>query len=605
MRDSNEQLHAMRHSMAHIMAAALQSLYPAAQFGVGPVIDNGFYYDVKLPQPLSDKELSSLKKAMHKIIAADLPIERFEMPIDLAIQYFTEQNQPYKVELLKDLQQHGTTNLKEISKDDVGIDEGVEKITTVSLYRIGDFTDLCRGPHLERTGQAGVFKLDKLAGAYWRGDEKRDQLQRIYGLAFEKKIDLEEYISAVTEAAKRDHRKLGKELDLFTFSDLVGAGLPLYTPRGTVILDELKDMLREIGRKHGMQFVSTTHLAKIELYETSGHAAKFGDELFEVASHHHQSFVMKPVSCPHHTQIYSSRPRSYRDLPLRLAEITMQYRDEKPGEIGGLTRTRGFTVDDGHIFCRVDQIKDEAKLLVEIIRDFYTSMGLWGKHWVSLSLRDQKNKSGYIGEEADWDEAEKMLAELAGAESLDAKPMPGEAAIYGPKLDFMFVDALGRERQLATIQLDFAMPKRFELTYTDNEGRDQTPVMIHRAILGSFERFMAILIEHFAGHFPVWLAPEQVRVIPVSEKAAEYAKQVRDRLFAANTRVQLDDSNESLGKRIRAAEVFKVPYTLVVGEREAESGEVAVRQAKLGDQGTLTLDAFVEKITSEIKQRSV
>lgn len=600
-----EKIHAMRHSAAHVLAAAVQKLYPEAQFGVGPVVDHGFYYDVKLANTLTEADLTKLEKEMKSIIKQDLPIQREEWGIEQAIEFFEAQSQPYKVELLRDLQQHGTTKLKDFKSEDVGIDESAEKITTVSVYRIGHFVDLCRGPHAQSTGEIGAYKLNKLAGAYWRGDEKRDQLQRVYGLAFNTQAELDKHLEEVRLALERDHRKLGKELDLFTFSDLVGSGLPLYTPRGTVIMDSLKDALRQIGRKYGMQFVSIPHIAKRDLYETSGHAAKFGDELFEVHSHYDQQFVMKPVNCPHHTQIYASRPRSYRDLPIRMAEMTMQYRDEKPGELGGLTRTRGFTVDDGHVFCRVDQIHEEAKLLVHIIKEFYTSFGLWGKHWVSLSLRDPANPDAYVGDMKDWDEAEAMLAQLAAEEGLEAKPMAGEAAIYGPKLDFMFVDALGRERQLATIQLDFAMPKRFGLTYVDQAGAEQTPVMIHRAILGSIERFMAILIEHYAGAFPTWLAPEQVRILPVSEKFLDYAQTVRDRLFQAGVRVELDSSNESLGKKIRAAELYKVPYTLILGEREVESGSVAVRRYGEGDLGAMKAEDFVAKITTEISERSV
>ncbi|MCC7543173.1 threonine--tRNA ligase [bacterium] len=601
----DEKLHAMRHSAAHVLAAAIQKLYPEAQFGVGPVIDNGFYYDVRTDQPLTESDLKQVEKEMRNIIRRNLPMKREEWSIDRAIDYFKEHKQPYKVELLQDLQQHGTTKLKDFKSEDLGLGNSDEKITTITIYKTGDFVDLCKGPHADSTGEVGAFKLNKLAGAYWRGDEKRDQLQRIYGLGFETQAQLDEYLQELEDVAKRDHRKLGQELDLFTFSDLVGPGLPLYTPRGTLVMESLKDALRQIGQKYGMQFVSIPHIAKRDLYEVSGHAAKFGNELFEVHSHFVQDFVMKPVNCPHHTQIYAARPRSYRDLPIRMAEMTMQYRDEKPGEIGGLTRTRGFTVDDGHVFCRVDQIQEEVKVLVRIIKEFYSGFGLWGKHWVSLSLRDPNNMDGYVGELSDWEEAERMLADLAREEALDAKPMPGEAAIYGPKLDFMFVDALGRERQLATIQLDFAMPKRFGLTYVDQSGAEQTPVMIHRAILGSFERFMAIIIEHYAGAFPVWLAPEQVRVLPVSEKYVEYGRTAFETLRSAGVRVEIDDTNESLGKRIRNAELFKVPYSLVVGEREAENSTVAVRKYGEGDQGVMKLDEFVAKITTEIKERTV
>jgi threonyl-tRNA synthetase len=409
----------------------------------------------------------------------------------------------------------------------------------------------------------------------------------------------------LVEAEKRDHRKLGQELDLFVFSDMVGPGLPMYTPRGTVIMNQLKEVLNEIGRDNDMESVSIPHLAKLDLYKTSGHADKFEDELFRVQSHYKQEFILKPVNCPHHTQIYSSRPRSYKDLPIRYIEQTMQYRDEKPGQIGGLQRTRGFTVDDGHTFCTVDQIQKEADLIAEVIEKFYRNLGLWGDHWVSLSVRDPKTPEAYIGDPDDWQLAEEMLQKVSDDRGLDAKRMEGEAALYGPKLDFMFKDALGRETQLATIQLDFAMPKRFELTYTDKDGSDKSPVMIHRAILGSFERFMMLLIEHFAGAFPLWLAPEQVRIIPVSDKFNEYAKSVHEKLHKEGVRVKLDDDSESLGKRIRTAEKLKVPMIMVVGEKEQDSNSVAIRRHGVGDEGSKDLDEAVNSILEEISTRKV
>ena len=379
----------------------------------------------------------------------------------------------------------------------------------------------------------------------------------------------------------------------------------MYTPRGTEIMNQLKEALNEIGRDNDMQSVSVPHLAKLDLYKTSGHADKFEDELFRVQSHYKQEFILKPVNCPHHTQIYSSRPRSYKDLPIRYIEQTMQYRDEKPGQIGGLQRTRGFTVDDGHTFCTVDQIQKEADLIAEVIEKFYQNLGLWGDHWVSLSVRDPKTPEAYIGDPDDWQLAEEMLQKVSDDRGLGAKRMEGEAALYGPKLDFMFKDALGRETQLATIQLDFAMPKRFELSYTDKDGSDKSPVMIHRAILGSFERFMMILIEHFAGAFPLWLAPEQVRVLPISEKFVDYAGQIKDQLRQAGIRVTLDDSNESLGKRIRNSELYKIPYTVIVGEKEQESGTLAVRKYSQGDLGSSNVEEFITTLVENIKNKSL
>jgi len=604
-------LHPMRHSLAHITATAVQHLWPDAKFGVGPVVENGFYYDIDLGDAkVSEDDFERIETEMRKVIEANDTFDRFELPVDKAIDWAKETKQPYKEELLNDLKRAGTTVAKDLDADELGtITEGDAVIENVSFYKNGDFTDLCRGPHVESTGKVGAFKLMRIAGAYWRGNEKNPQMQRLYGVAFATEKELRQHLNMLEEAKKRDHRKLGQELDLFTFSDLVGSGLPLYTPRGTILIEELKNALRDISRQHDMQLVSSPHIAKIDLYETSGHAAKFAGELFQVQSHYDQEFVMKPVSCPHHTQIYAARPRSYRELPLRYIEQTMQYRDEKPGQIGGLQRTRGFTVDDGHTFCRVDQIRQEASTLVEVVRDFYESVGLWGTHWVSLSVRDSGSPENYIGTPEDWDTAERMLEEVAEEYKLDAKRMEGEAAIYGPKLDFMFQDALGRETQLATIQLDFAMPKRFELTYTDEKGEQQPPVMIHRAILGSFERFIMLLIEHFAGKFPVWLAPEQVRLLTVNqeEKTVEFADKMLKQAKDLGLRVTVDNDNESVGKKIRNAELMKVPYTIVVGEKEIESGKVVPRVRSDMEvkkpHDSHDIENFLKTVANEAKSR--
>ncbi len=603
---SDAKLEKIRHSLAHIMAASVQKLYPEAKFGVGPVIENGFYYDISVEQSFDPASLKQIQKEMKKLIGKKLEFVREEWPIDEAIKYFRAEGQDFKVELLNDLKTKGTTAVSDAGDSDL-VDNSVDKITTVSVYKTGDFTDLCRGPHVKNTSEIDVdsFKLDKVAGAYWRGNENNPQMQRIYGVAFENKAGLELYQQMVIEAEKRDHRKLGQQLDLFTFSDLVGPGLPLYTPKGTVLINQLKAALNEISNKYDMEPVSIPHLAKLDLYKISGHADKFEDELFKVQSHYKQEFVLKPVNCPHHTQIYASRPRSYRDLPIRYIEQTMQYRDEKPGQIGGLQRTRGFTVDDGHTFCRVDQIKQEAEMIAEIIEAFYKNLGLWGNHWVSLSVRDPKKPEAYIGDSADWDQAEAMLKEIAEERELDAKRMEGEAAIYGPKLDFMFKDALGRETQLATIQLDFAMPKRFGLVYTDETGKEKQPVMIHRAILGSFERFIMLLIEHFAGAFPVWLAPEQVRVLAVSDKFNHYAKEVSLKLKEAGVRVSMDDSSESLGKKIRNVEMMKVPYVLIVGENEQKARSVSIRRYGKGDEGQQKLNVFITTLLKNITDKSL
>jgi threonyl-tRNA synthetase len=586
---NEEQLHIMRHSLAHITAAAVQRLWPEAKFGVGPVVDNGFYYDIDLGEiKISEANFPKIEKAMRGIIEYGDTFERIEMPIDQAIDWSKHNNQPYKEELLNDLKRSGTTVAKEIDADELGLaTDGESAVESVTFYKNGNFIDLCRGPHASNAKEiSGAFKLMRVAGAYWRGKEGNPQMQRLYGVAFATQAELDEYLEKLEQAKLRDHRKLGQELDLFTFSDLVGSGLPMYTPRGTVIIDQLKAVLKDISKRYNMLAVSIPHLAKIELYETSGHAAKFSDELFFVKSHYDQEFVLKPVNCPHHTQIYASSPRSYRDLPLRYIEQTMQYRDEKPGAIGGLQRTRGFTVDDGHTFCRPDQIEEEASMIVEVIQQFYTSIGLWGKHWVSLSLSDKNAPEKYIGEPDDWVLAEKMLVDVAEKYKLGAKRMEGEAAIYGPKIDFMFQDALGRETQLATIQLDFAMPKRFGLKYTDQNGQDKHPVMIHRAILGSFERFIMLLIEHYAGWFPFWLAPEQVRILTINDTVDDYVKEVEDVLRGTllmkpikygDVRFTVDNRNESLGKKIREATNWKIPVQLIIGQKDKDAREVSVR----------------------------
>lgn len=606
-----DQLHAQRHSLAHIMATAVQHLWPEAKFGVGPVVENGFYYDVDLGETkVSDEDFGKIEAEMKKVIAENQPFERFERPVDEAITWAQENKQPYKEELLNDLKRAGTTVAKDLDAAELGtIAEGDAQVENASFYKNGDFTDLCRGPHAESTGKVGAFKLMRVSGAYWRGKEDNAQMQRIYGVAFATEDELKKYLELLEEAKKRDHRKLGQELDLFTFSDLVGPGLPLYTPRGTVLIEEIKGALREISRQYDMLQVSIPHLAKLDLYKLSGHADKFEEELFRVSSHYNQEFILKPVNCPHHTQIYASRPRSYRDLPLRYVEQTMQYRDEKPGQLGGLQRTRGFTVDDGHTFCRVDQIEEEATTLTQIIHDFYSMLELWGDHWVSLSVRDPQKPDAYIGDPKDWDDAEAMLANVSEKMGLEAKRMEGEAAIYGPKLDFMFKDALGRETQLATVQLDFAMPKRFKLAYIDADGQEKTPVMIHRAILGSFERFIMLLIEHFGGKFPVWLAPEQIRVATLNQEddIVAFAQKLVDDGKALGLRVTLDSTGESVGKKIRSAETMKVPYTLVIGGKEVRSGVVnpRIRQDMqvIAAHPELTVQEFLQSVANEAKSR--
>lgn len=566
----------IRHSLAHLLAMAVVEEDPKAKLAIGPAIENGFYYDFELSKPLGIEDLPKLEKKIKHYIKQNLEFKQLK---DTELK-----DQPYKDELIKELKEKGET---------------------LSFYQSGDFVDLCSGPHIKSTNEIDpkAFKLTKVAGAYWKGDEKNTMLTRIYGVAFESKEELDEYLKMQEEAEKRDHRKLGKELGLFTFSDLVGSGLPMFTPKGTILRKELFNRLSNISKKYGVEQVEIPHIAKRKLYEISGHADKFGDELLKVVGHYDE-FVMKPVNCPHHTQIYDSRPRSYRDLPIRFMESTMMYRDEKPGEISGLTRVRAITVDDGHIFCTVDQIKDEAKNVAHIIEEFYNSVGMYENYWVSLSVRDGDNLDKYIGEEKDWDKAESMLQELSDELKLDAKRVEGEAAIYGPKLDFVFKDAIGREWQLATIQIDFSMPKRFELTYTDKDGKEHTPAMIHRAILGSYERFMAIMIEHFAGAFPLWLSPVQVKVLPIADAHKEYAEEVYSKLKENDIRVELDESNETLGKKIRQGKLEKIPYLLVLGDKESQDKKVTVEGRK-DYKDTMSVDELVEKLEKEIKEKTL
>ncbi|MDA3815519.1 MAG: threonine--tRNA ligase [Patescibacteria group bacterium] len=588
----------LRHSTAHILASAVLEMFPEAKFAIGPAIENGFYYDFKLPRTLIPEDLEILEEKMKNLVKANLPFEKKQISIEEAIKHFNEAKQDYKVELLEELKNEGEKE--------------------VMVYKNGSFVDLCKGPHIESSGEINAqgFKLTNISGAYWKGDENREMLQRIYGVVFSDKKELKKHLLQVEEAKKRDHRKIGKELDLFCFSDLVGPGLPMFTPKGTIIIEELKKAVEETCRKYGFEKVITPHLAKIDLYKTSGHADKFAEELFHVSSKHKQELVIKPVQCPHQTQIFASKPRSYRDLPIRYMESEKQYRAEKPGEISGLSRVIAITVEDGHSFCRINQVKQELRNMVEIIKDFYSSLGLWGNHWVSLSVRDYEHPEKYIGEPKDWDECEKILEEISNEMGLEAKRCEGEAALYGPNLDFMFKDALGKEIQIPTVQLDFATPKKFELIYTNEKGEKINPVMVHRAILGSYERFLVLLIEHFAGAFPVWLSPVQASILPVAEKFRDYAQKVSKELGEAGIRVEIDNSDESLGKKIAETTKQKIPYILVVGEKEVKNETVAVRErdnkknpadakAMAGKQETMKVDEFLEKILKEIQEKTL
>lgn len=598
----------MRHSLAHILASAVQQLYPGAKFGVGPVVENGFYYDLDLGEvKLSVDDFAQIEAKMAEIIKADEPFEHFTMNIDEAIAWAEQNDQPYKLELLNDLKRAGTTMASELDAAELGLSASDNsKISEVSFYRNGDFTDLCRGPHLESTGKAGAFKLMRVSGAYWRGDEHKAQMQRVYGAAFATPKELRQHLEMLEEAKKRDHRKLGQELDLFVFSDLVGSGLPMFTPRGTVLREQLANFSNQLRQDNGFSKVWTPHMTKKDLYEASGHWAKFGDELFLVKSQEtSDEMVLKPMNCPHHTRIYASQPRSYRDMPIRFLETTTDYRDEKTGELGGLNRVRSLTQDDSHVFCRQDQIETEINQLLAAAGDFYKTVNM--KLRVRLSYRDDSDS--YLGANELWQSAQSQLKSAVEANQLDFFEQTGEAAFYGPKIDFMATDALGREHQVATVQLDFVQPDRFGLEYASEDGGTACPVMIHCALMGSIERFLSVYIEHTAGKFPVWVAPEQIRLLTVNQEdtTVEFADKLATEARELGLRLEVDNTNESVGKKIRAAELDKVPYTVVIGDKEIESGELTPRIRKdlqVDDQAkTYNSKEFFKTVANEAKSR--
>ena len=587
MENKEEKLFKMRHSLAHIMAAAVQRIYPDAKFGVGPAINDGFYYDIDLgDNKISENNFGKIEKAMRRIIAESQDFVRSEVSIEDAINWAKENNQPYKLELLNDLKNTGTTNAKILAEGDFELGDGAE---TVSFYTNGNYKDLCRGPHLSNTKEVGAFKLMRVAGAYWRGDEKNPQMQRLYGVAFETQEELDDYLQKMEEAKKRDHRKLGKELDLYTVSPLVGIGLPLFTPRGTILRDVLANYSNQLRQKYGFEKVWTPHITKKDLYEKSGHWAKFGEELFLVKSQvTGGQFALKPMNCPHHTQIFASNPRSYKDLPIRYLETTTDYRDEQTGELGGLNRVRSLTQDDSHIFCRTDQIESEIQNLLAAAHELYSGIGM--KLRVRLSYRDESDS--YLGDLAVWESAQKQLKKAVISNNLEYFEQEGEAAFYGPKIDFMATDAIGREHQVATVQLDFVQPERFELSYKNSEGQDEQPVMIHCALLGSIERFMSVYIEHKAGWFDFWAAPEQVRILTINDTLNDYVEEVSKILSGVvldspvkfnEVRYSVDNRNESLGKKIREATSMKIPVQLIVGPKDKENNEVSVRFRKDGE----------------------
>lgn len=604
-----DQLYAMRHSLAHIMATAVTTLWPEAKLGVGPVVENGFYYDIDIPGvTISTDDFKKIEEQMRKVINANQPFERSEKSIDEGIAWAEQAKQPYKVELLNDLKRSGTTLAKDLDADELGtIAEGDSAVDTVSFYTNGEFTDLCRGPHVESTGKVGAFKLMRVAGAYWRGKEGNPQMQRLYGVAFSTKEELNNYLQMLEEAKKRDHRKLGKELDLFTFSDLVGAGLPLFTDRGTVLREELSRFTQEIRENTGFKRVWTPVIAKTDLYKASGHWDKFGDELFLVKSQEtSDEFVLRPMNCPHHVQLYASQPRSYRDLPIQYMENAGDYRDEKTGELHGLSRVRSFTQDDSHAFVRENQIKSVASDLVKASRTMYEVFGMDLKF--RLSFRD--DSEGYLGDPVLWEKAQQQIVELAQENQLDYYTEEGEAAFYGPKIDFMATDALGRQWQVATVQLDFVQPDRFELEYTTDDGSKKQPVMIHCALLGSIERFLSVYIEHTGGRFPVWLAPEQVRIIQVkdSDEVDAFVAEFTSAMKQAGIRCLTDSGNDSVSKKIRNAELMKVPYTIVVGDKEVETTKLSPRVrsdlATKQEAVEYSVADFISTVQTEIASRA-
>lgn len=580
-----EQLHAMRHSLAHITAAAVQRLWPEAKFGVGPVVENGFYYDIDLGErKMSDQQFAKIEKEMRKLIEYGDDFERFTMPIDEAIDWARENNQPYKEELLNDLKREGTTVARDLDADELGLAaDGDAAVEEVSFYKNGKFVDLCRGPHVANAKDVGAFKLLRVAGAYWRGKEDNPQMQRLYGVAFATQGELDEYLERLEQAKLRDHRKLGKELDLYTTSQLVGVGLPLFTPRGTVLRDIMAQYSNQLRQAYGFEKVWTPHITKKELYETSGHWAKFGDELFLVTSQEtSDKMALKPMNCPHHTQIYASKPRSYRDMPVRFLETTTDYRDEKTGELGGLNRVRSLTQDDSHVFARPDQIEGEMNNLLAAARELYETIGMQLR--VRLSYRDDSD--GYLGDVELWRSAQGQLKAAVEANNLDFFEEEGEAAFYGPKIDFMATDAIGREHQVATVQLDFVQPERFGLEYTADDSSKQRPVMIHCALLGSIERFLSVFIEHTGGWFPFWAAPEQVRILTINDTVLGYVEEITSLLTDTvlmkpvrynEVRFTTDSRNESLGKKIREATAAKIPVQLIVGPKDVEAREVSAR----------------------------
>jgi len=581
--DDDEGKHAFWHTSAHVMAEAIEAIYPGTKFGIGPTIENGFYYDVDLPagKVLSESDLEVIEKKMTELARQKNDITRTDISKAEALKLFEAKGDQYKLELINDLQ------------------DG-----TITLYHQGNFTDLCRGPHLPNTEPIKAIKLLSIAGAYWRGNEKNKMLTRIYGITFPKAKLLEEYLILLEEAKKRDHRKIGKEMELFAFSQEVGMGLPLWLPKGTMLRDNLETFLRKVQKKFGYQQVMTPHIGNVSLYKTSGHYEKYGKDSFQVITtpQEGEQYMLKPMNCPHHCEIYKTKPRSYKDLPIRFAEFGTVYRYEMSGELHGLTRVRGFTQDDAHLFCTPDQVKEEFIKVIDIIFIIFKALE-FTDYTAQISLRDPNNKQKYIGSDENWEKAERAIIEATAEKGLRTVTVLGEAAFYGPKLDFMIKDALGRSWQLGTIQVDYNLPERFQLEYIGSDDQRHRPVMIHRAPFGSMERFVAVLIEHTVGKFPLWLTPEQVVVLSISEKYNEYARKVSNILNNSDIRTVVDERNEKIGRKIRDNELKRIPYLLIVGEKEAEDETVSVRRQGQGDKGSMTIDEFARFIESEVKEQ--
>ena len=578
--DDEEARHVFWHSSSHLMAEALESIYPGVKFGIGPAIENGFYYDVDFgDRQITEAELKAVEDKMMELARTKETFERREVSKEEALKTFTEKGDEYKCELIGELQ------------------DG-----TITFYSNGHFTDLCRGPHLRDTSMIKAVKLTSIAGAYWRGDEKRRMLTRIYGITFPKKSMLDEYLNLLQEAKMRDHRKIGKEMELFAFSSRVGQGLPLWLPKGAELRERLENFLKKIQKSYGYLPVITPHIGNKELYVTSGHYAKYGKDSFQPihTPQEGEEFLLKPMNCPHHCEIYRTKPRSYKDLPLRFAEFGTVYRYEQSGELHGLTRVRGFTQDDAHLFCRPDQLKEEFCKVIDIILYVFKTLD-FSEYIAQVSLRDPENREKYIGSDENWAKAEQAIIDAAAEKGLNTVVEYGEAAFYGPKLDFMVKDAIGRKWQLGTIQVDYNLPERFELEYTGSDGKKHRPVMIHRAPFGSLERFVAVLLEHTAGKLPLWLTPDQVIVLPVSEKFTDYAKKVCDLLNNSDIRASMDDRNETIGKRIRESELKRIPFIVIVGEKEQQEGSVSVRRQGGKDEGLMSVEDFAALVTSEVK----